>query len=111
MNIHEYQAADLLAEYGIPINRGVMVTSASEAEAAYPRTAGAGGKVAVKAQVHTGGRGKAGGIKLAGSADEARDAADAILGMDINGHAVHKVLVAPGVDIAREIYLGVILDR
>jgi succinyl-CoA synthetase beta subunit len=111
MNIHEYQAAELLETYGIPINAGKIATTAEEAALAAQQLAGSSGKVAIKAQVHTGGRGKAGGIKLAGSPDEAREAASAILGMDINGHIVHKVLVVPAVDIAREYYLGIILDR
>jgi succinyl-CoA synthetase beta subunit len=108
MNIHEYQAADLLAGYGIPINPGTVATTADEvAQAAQT----AGGTVVVKAQVHTGGRGKAGGVKLAKSPEEARAVGGQILGMDIRGHTVHKVLVAPGVSIAKEFYLGVVLDR
>ena len=108
MNIHEYQAADILARYGIPVNAGVVAQTPEEAEQAAD---GFGRLVAIKAQVHSGGRGKAGGIKLAKTAAEAKTAAAAILGMDIRGHTVNKVLVVPGVNIAREIYLGVILDR
>ena len=100
-----------MARQGIPTNGGIVATSAVEAGNAYSDVASPQGLVAVKAQVHTGGRGKAGGIKLARSAEETAAAADEILGMDINGHVVTKVLVAPGVDIAREYYLGVILDR
>jgi succinyl-CoA synthetase beta subunit len=111
MNIHEYQAAELLETYGIPINAGKVVTTADEAALAAQQLGGGSGKVAIKSQVHTGGRGKAGGIKLASSSDEARELAGNILGMDINGHTVHKVLVVPAVDIAREYYLGIILDR
>lgn len=111
MNIHEYQAAELLEAYGIPINAGKVATTADEAALAAQQLNGGSGKVAIKAQVHTGGRGKAGGIKLADSSDTARDAAQAILGMDISGHVVHKVLVVPAVDIQREYYLGIILDR
>ncbi|MEX1157512.1 MAG: ADP-forming succinate--CoA ligase subunit beta, partial [Thermomicrobiales bacterium] len=111
MNIHEYQAAELLAGYGIPVNPGQMVTDAAAAGQAAARMAGPGGKVALKAQVHTGGRGKAGGIKLASSPDEARTLASQILGMDIRGHTVKRLLVVPAVDIAREYYLGIILDR
>ncbi|MEZ4523084.1 MAG: ADP-forming succinate--CoA ligase subunit beta [Thermomicrobiales bacterium] len=111
MNIHEYQAAELMARQGIPTNAGKVARTPEQAQQAFGELAGSAGLVAVKAQVHTGGRGKAGGIKLARSADEARQAATEILGMDINGHTVHQVLVAPGVDIAREYYLGVILDR
>ncbi|HYI24756.1 MAG TPA: ADP-forming succinate--CoA ligase subunit beta [Thermomicrobiales bacterium] len=108
MNVHEYQAAEILARYGVPVNPGRVAETPDEAAAA---AAEFGGTVAVKAQVHTGGRGKAGGIKLAHTKDEARAAAAAILGMDINGHTVNKVLVAKGARIAQEFYLGVVLDR
>jgi succinyl-CoA synthetase beta subunit len=108
MNIHEYQAAELLAGYAIPVNPGKVATTPDEAAAIASEI---GGTVVVKAQVHSGGRGKAGGVKLAKSADEARSAAEAILGLDIRSHVVHKVLIAPGVSIAREFYLGVVLDR
>jgi len=108
MNIHEYQAAEILARYGVPVNPGRV---AETPEAAGAAAAEFGGTVAVKAQVHTGGRGKAGGIKIAHSPDEARDAAGTILGMDIRGHVVNKVLVAKGAKIAQEFYLGVVLDR
>ncbi|MGE3798325.1 MAG: ATP-grasp domain-containing protein, partial [Thermomicrobiales bacterium] len=108
MNVHEYQAAELLAERGIPVNPGKVATSADEAGAIAEEL---GKLVAIKAQVHIGGRGKAGGIKLAKSPAEAREVASQILGMDIRGHTVSKVLVVPGVDIAREFYLGVVLDR
>jgi succinyl-CoA synthetase beta subunit len=108
MNIHEYQAAELLARYGIPTNPGSVATTPDEAAEAAQR---ANGLVVVKAQVHSGGRGKAGGVKLAKSPEEAKLAAQAILGLDIRGHIVHKVLVAPGASIAREFYLGVVLDR
>jgi succinyl-CoA synthetase beta subunit len=111
VNIHEYQAAEILAKYGIPVNAGQMVTDADSAARAAQRLAGAGGRVALKAQVHTGGRGKAGGIKLASSPDDARRVAQQILGMDIRGHTVRRLLVVPAVDIAREYYLGIILDR
>ena len=108
MNLHEYQAAGILAAHGIPVNRGEVATAAAEAEA-IARAAAA--PVVVKAQVHTGGRGKAGGVKLARTPEAAREAAEAILGLNIRGHIVRKLLVAPGVDIAQEIYLGVTLDR
>ncbi|MCC6936186.1 MAG: ADP-forming succinate--CoA ligase subunit beta [Thermomicrobiales bacterium] len=111
VNIHEYQAAELLAEYGIPVNAGEVVTTADAAAAALERLVGPQGTVAIKAQVHTGGRGKAGGIKLASSPDDARDKAGQILGMDIRGHVVQKVYVVPAVEIEREYYLGIILDR
>jgi succinyl-CoA synthetase beta subunit len=108
MNIHEYQAGELLAGYGIPTNPGTVATNPDDV-ARIAR--GAGGPVVVKAQVHTGGRGKASGVKVAKSPDEARTVAEQILGLDIRGHTVHKVLVAPAVSIAREFYLGVVLDR
>ncbi len=108
MDVHEYQAAEILARYGVPVNPGRV---AETPEAARAIAAEFGGTVAIKAQVHTGGRGKAGGIKLAHNPDEARDAASAILGMDISGHTVNKVLVAKGAKIAHEFYLGVVLDR
>jgi succinyl-CoA synthetase beta subunit len=108
MNLHEYQAAEILAAHGIPVNRGQVATTPSEAGAI---AQAAGGAVVVKAQVHTGGRGKAGGVKLARTPREAEEAAAAILGLDIRGHVVRKVLVAPAVDIAQEFYLGVTLDR
>ncbi|HEV2528669.1 MAG TPA: ADP-forming succinate--CoA ligase subunit beta [Thermomicrobiales bacterium] len=108
MDIHEYQAAEILARYGIPVNAGTVATTPEEAEAA---ARSAGKLVAIKAQVHSGGRGKAGGIKLAKTPQDAREAAEAIIGLDIRGHVVNKVLVVPGVDIAQEYYLGVVLDR
>ncbi len=108
MNVHEYQAANVLASYGIPVNAGAVAENPAEARAIAEKL---GTTVAVKAQVHTGGRGKAGGIKLAKSPAEAEAAAEKILGMSINGHVVRKVLIVPAVDIQREIYLGIILDR
>ncbi len=108
MNVHEYQAAEILGRYGIPVNPGKVATTPDEAEAIASEF---GGTVVVKAQVHTGGRGKAGGVKLARSPQEAREAAEAILGMDIRGHTVNRVLIAKGADIASEFYLGVVLDR
>lgn len=108
MDVHEYQAAEVLARHGIPINAGAIATTPAEAERIATEL---GRPVAVKAQVHIGGRGKAGGIKLAQSPSAAREAAQAILGMDIRGHTVSKVLVVPGVEIAHEYYLGVVLDR
>jgi succinyl-CoA synthetase beta subunit len=108
VNLHEYQAAEIFASHGIHTNPGSVASTAAEAMAlAQP----ASGPVVVKAQVLTGGRGKAGGVKLARTPEETRDAASTILGLDIRGHIVRKVLVAPAVDIAQEIYLGVTLDR
>jgi len=108
VNIHEYQAADILGRYGIPLNAGQAATTPDEAAAVAQAL---GGTVAIKAQVHSGGRGKAGGIKLAKSPDEAREVAGRILGMDIRGHTVNTVLVVPGVGIAAEYYVGITLDR
>jgi succinyl-CoA synthetase beta subunit len=108
MDIHEYQAAEILARHGIPVNAGTVATNPDAVEEA---ARAAGTLVAIKAQVHSGGRGKAGGIKLAHTPEEARVAAEAILGLDIRGHIVSKVLVVPGVEISREFYLGVVLDR
>jgi succinyl-CoA synthetase beta subunit len=108
MNVHEYQAADVFSRHGIPVNPGEVATSPEEAGKI---AAHFGGPVAIKAQVHTGGRGKAGGIKLAINEEAAKTIAKQILGMDINGHTVNKVLVVPGVQIAHEFYLGVVLDR
>lgn len=108
MNIHEYQASEILAKYGIPVNPGKVATTPEEA-----RTIAAefGGVVVVKAQVHTGGRGKAGGVKVCKDRDEAFDAAKAILGMDIKGHKVNKVLVASGADIQKEVYVSAVMNR
>jgi succinyl-CoA synthetase beta subunit len=108
VNIHEYQAAELFAKYGLPVNPGKVARSPEEAAGA---ARSFGGTVVIKAQVHSGGRGKAGGVKLAKSPEEAADKAGQILGLDIRGHTVRQVLVAPGADIASEYYLGVILDR
>ena len=108
MNIHEYQAAELFAKYGLPVNPGRVARSPAEA-AEHARFFG--GAVAVKAQVHSGGRGKAGGIKLAKTPEEAERVAGQILGLDIRGHTVRQLLVVPAVAIASEYYLGVVLDR
>ncbi len=109
MNLHEYQAKRLFAEHGVPIPSGEVATTPQQARAIAQDL---GGKVVVKAQVHTGGRGKAGGVKLASDPEEAESAASQILGMDIKGFTVHKVLIdqqAPGID--QEIYLAVLIDR
>ncbi len=108
MNVHEYQAALLLSRRGIPVNAGDIATTPDAVEHSAARF---GGPVAVKAQVHSGGRGKAGGIKLAPDPASARTVGEQILGMDIRGHTVNRVLVVPGVAIAQEFYLGVALDR
>ncbi len=108
MNLHEYQARALLKAAGVPVPDGDVATTPDEVET----IAGAmGGAVVIKAQVHTGGRGKAGGVKLAENAAEARAAAEKILGMTIKGLTVHKVLVAPAAKITSESYVGVIVDR
>ena len=108
MNIHEYQAKEILRAEGVPIPPGEVATTPDEVEAIAKKI---GGMVVVKAQVHTGGRGKAGGVKLAKSPSEAREVASRILGMKINGLTVYKVLVTSAADIASEAYVGVILDR
>lgn len=108
MNIHEYQAKDILRDHGVPVPPGKVATTPEEAERI---AAEYGGMVVVKAQVHAGGRGKAGGVKLAKDPAEARAHAEKILGMDIKGLTVEKVLVTPAEDIASEAYVGVIMDR
>jgi len=108
VNIHEYQAKEILRALGVPIPAGEIATTPDEARAIAARI---GKMVVVKAQVHAGGRGKAGGVKLAKDADEARDRAKAILGMEIKGLIVQKVLVTDASDIASEAYVGIIMDR
>jgi succinyl-CoA synthetase beta subunit len=108
MKIHEYQAKELFRKGGIPVPRGEVVTSP---DAAYNLAAEYGRPVVVKAQVLVGGRGKAGGVKVAKNPDEARRFAKSILGMEIKGLTVDKVLVTEAVDIAAEIYVAVIMDR
>jgi succinyl-CoA synthetase beta subunit len=108
MNIHEYQAKDLLRAEGVPIPPGEVATTAQEAEAIARRV---GRTVVVKAQVHAGGRGKAGGVKLAKTPEETREVASKILGMQIKGLTVEKVLVTAAEDIASEAYVGIIVDR
>ena len=109
MKIHEYQARELFKRYGIPVNEGRLVSSGPEARSA----SGAAGwkQTVVKAQVLAGGRGKAGGVKLARTPDEVEENARGILGLEIKGYPVEKVLVCDAVEIAREIYLGMVLDR
>ena len=108
MDIHEYQAKEILRAAGIPVPPGEVATTPAKAEAISEKF---GGTVVVKAQVHAGGRGKAGGVKLAGSPAEARARAESILGMEIKGLTVERVLVTPAEDIASEAYLGVLIDR
>lgn len=109
MDLFEYQARDLFAAHGVPVLDAVVASTPEEARAAAQKLGD--GLVVVKAQVKTGGRGKAGGVKLARSPEEAEAAAATILGMDIKGHTVHRVLVAKGADIAEEYYFSVLLDR
>jgi succinyl-CoA synthetase beta subunit len=108
LKLHEYQAKFRFAEFGIPVPRGKVATTPDEA---YEIAKEIGGTVVVKAQVHVGGRGKAGGVKLAHSPEEAREHATKILGMDIKGLTVEKVLIDPGADIKKEIYLAITNDR
>ncbi len=107
MNLHEYQSKNLFAQFDIPTPKGKVVTSPQEA---YDFAKERGGPVVVKAQVLTGGRGKAGGVKLARTPDEAREYADQILGMSIKGLIVHKALIDPAADIKQEIYISVTND-
>ena len=112
MKIQEADAKSLLAAQGLPVPAWEVAQTPTEARAAAERILAAGAdRVVVKAQVLVGGRGKAGGVKLAASADEAHEVADRIIGMDIKGITVRKVLVAPAADIVKEFYLGAVLDR
>ena len=115
MKIHEYQAKALLAQYQVPVPRGEAVFTVDEAEAAAKKI---GGSVVVKAQIHAGGRGKGGGVKVAQDAAEARAIADKMLGMTLvthqtgpEGRVVHRLLVEETLPIERELYLGIVLDR
>ncbi len=108
MNIHEYQAKELLRRVGVPVQPGEVAETAAAAEAIAARYATA---VVIKAQVHAGGRGKAGGVKLAKTPAEARAHAERIIGMSIKGLVVQRVLVAQAADIASESYVGIIVDR
>ncbi len=108
MDLFEYQARDLFEKHGVPVLAGAVATTPEEAEAAAQAI---GGKVVVKAQVKVGGRGKAGGVKLAENPSDARDKAAAILGMDIKGHIVGKVMIAQAAPIESEYYLAILLDR
>ena len=112
MDLFEYQAKELFDEYGVPTQAGKVAHTAEEARDIAAEFAAAGHPlVVVKAQVKTGGRGKAGGVKLADGPDEAYARASQILGMDIKGHTVHTVLIAQAVDIEAEYYLSFLLDR
>ncbi|HEX7804732.1 MAG TPA: ADP-forming succinate--CoA ligase subunit beta [Cellulomonas sp.] len=112
MDLFEYQARDIFEKHGVPVLGGVVATTPEEARAgAEQLLGGEPGVVVVKAQVKVGGRGKAGGVKLATSADDAAAKASEILGMDIKGHTVHRVMIAAGAKIAKEYYFSVLLDR
>ena len=108
MDLYEYQARELFAAHGVPVPPGIVAATAEQARAAAARL---GRTVVVKAQVKTGGRGKAGGVKVAKNPEEARDQAAAILGLDINGHPVRRVLVAEASEIVEEYYVSFLLDR
>ncbi len=108
MDLFEYQARDLFEKYGVPVLAGRIADTPAEAEAAAKAI---GGTVVVKAQVKTGGRGKAGGVKVAHSPEEAKEKAEAILGLDIKGHVVKRVMIAQGASIDKEFYFSVLLDR
>ncbi|HBS73335.1 MAG TPA: ADP-forming succinate--CoA ligase subunit beta, partial [Microbacterium sp.] len=108
MDLYEYQARDLFEKYEVPVLPGIVADTPEEVRAAAEKL---GGVVVVKAQVKTGGRGKAGGVKVAKTPDEAYEVAQAILGLDIKGHVVQRVMVAAGARIAEEYYFSVLLDR
>ena len=108
MDLFEYQAKTLFRQYGVPVSLGEVATTPDQARAAAERL---GGVTVVKAQVKIGGRGKAGGVKVAKTPEDAAEAARQILGMDIKGHQVHRVLVDPGADIQQEYYVSYLLDR
>jgi len=112
VDLFEHQAKEIFAEYGVPVPEGRVAHTPAEARAIAETFAAAGKpRIVVKAQVKTGGRGKAGGVKLADGPDDAEDTARQILGMDIKGHTVHKVLVEEASDIAQEYYLSYLVDR
>ena len=108
MDLYEFQAKQLFADNGVPVGLGEVASTPDEARAAAERI---GGTVVIKAQVKVGGRGKAGGVKVARTPDDAAEVAGQILGMDIKGHTVHRVLVDPASDIAEEYYVSFLLDR
>jgi len=112
VDLFEYQARDMFEKHGVPVLAGEVATTPQEARTAAERIgARSGGVTVVKAQVKTGGRGKAGGVKVAKTVDEAEQHAEAILGMDIKGHTVHRVMIAQGAQIAEEYYFSILLDR
>jgi len=109
VDLYEYQARDLFEKHGVPVLRGIVAENPEQASQAAAELGTS--VVAVKAQVKIGGRGKAGGVKIAKSPEEAAQHAEKILGMDIKGHTVHKVMIAEGADIAEEYYFSILLDR
>src|SRR6188768_456755 len=116
MKIHEYQAKGILAKYGVPVPQGEVIFNATDASSVAQRLGG--GTVVVKAQIHAGGRGKGGGVKVVKNPDEARAAAEKMLGMQLvtyqtgpAGQKVQRVLIEQGLTIERELYLGIVLDR
>src|ERR1700733_4715441 len=119
MKIHEYQGKEILKKYGVAVPRGVLVMTREEAEAAAKDILGAGATgVVVKAQIHAGGRGKGGGVKIAKSVEEAGEIAAKMLGMTLithqtgpEGRVVHRLLIEETLPIERELYLGIVLDR
>jgi len=108
LDLYEYQARDMFERHGVPVLQGLIADTPEEAEAAATKI---GGVVVVKAQVKTGGRGKAGGVKVAKSPAEAKEAAQKILGLDIKGHVVKRVMIAQGASIEKEFYFSILLDR
>src|ERR671932_2622518 len=108
MDLYEYQGKELFARFGIPTSEGRLATSSEEARAAAEEL---GGPVVVKAQVLTGGRGKAGGVKLAADPADAEEKAEQILGLDIRGHVVRRLWIERASEIAKEYYLTVTFDR
>ena len=108
MDLYEYQARDLFEKYQVPVLQGLIATTPEQAQKAAEQI---GGTVVVKAQVKTGGRGKAGGVKVAHTPEEAKQAAEKILGLDIKGHIVKTVMIAQGAKISKEFYFSVLLDR
>lgn len=108
MDLFEYQARDIFEKYNVPVLRGLIADTPEQAQKAAEQI---GGTVVVKAQVKIGGRGKAGGVKVAHSPEEAKQAAEKILGLDIKGHVVKRVMIAEGAKIAKEFYFSVLLDR
>ncbi len=119
MKIHEYQSKEILRKYSVPVTGGEMATTLEQADTAAKSLFGAGNKVVVvKAQIHAGGRGKGGGVKLARTLEEANAASKAILGMQLvthqtgpAGQKVQRLLIEEGSAIERELYLGLVLDR